>query len=222
MSRRTISMTDSLHDYLLRETVREPAILARLREETAGLGRAAGMQISPEQGQLMALLVRLTGTRRMLEIGTFTGYSSLACLLAMPADGCMFCCDVSPEWTSVARRYWDEAGVADRVVLRLAPALESLQQLQDSGAAASFDMAFIDADKASYGAYFEVVLALLRPGGLMMFDNTLWSGHVADPDDQSEDTVALRRLNRSLADDPRVESSLIPIGDGLTLVWKKP
>lgn len=220
MSTRTLNLDDRLHDYLLAVGVREPEVLARLRAETARLPMAR-MQISPEQGQFMALLVRLTGARRCLEVGTFTGYSALACALALPPDGELIAMDVSAEWTAIARRYWAEAGVADRIHLRLGPAAETLAGLAAGGGAGTFDFMFVDADKTGYGRYLELGLKLLRPGGLMAFDNVLWSGRVADPADQDEDTVALRALNDQLHRDGRVDISLVPIGDGLTLARKR-
>jgi predicted O-methyltransferase YrrM len=220
MSNRTISLTDSLHEYLLRVSLREPDVLRDLRAETARLAQRS-MQIAPEQGQFMALLARLVGARRCIEVGVFTGYSSLAVALALPDDGRIVACDVSEEWTSIARRYWQRAGVADRIDLRLAPALETLDSLLAGGEAGRYDLAFIDADKTRYGDYYERVLQLLRPGGLVVIDNTLWSGRVADPAVTDADTVALRELNERLLRDERVDLSLVPIGDGLTLARKR-
>lgn len=173
MSRQTIGVTDELHRYLLDVSVREPEILRRLRDETAALPNAR-MQISPEQGQLMALLVRLVSARNIIEVGTFTGYSALVMALALPADGRLIACDINEDWTAIGRRYWAEAGVADRISLHLAPALQTLDGLLQQGAGESFDIAFIDADKESYAAYYERALRLLRPGGLLLVDNTLW------------------------------------------------
>jgi predicted O-methyltransferase YrrM len=220
MSNRTITLTDSLYGYLLSVSLRESDLQRRLREETAR-DPMARMQIAPEQGQFMALLSRLIGARRCVEIGVFTGYSSLAVALALPAGGSIVACDVSEQWTSVARRYWAEAGVADRIELRLAPALDTLDALLAAGGAGSFDLAFIDADKVNYLGYYERVLRLLRPGGLAVVDNTLWSGRVADPEVADADTVALRHFNEHLHRDERVDLSLVPIGDGLTLARKK-
>ena len=220
MTNRSISLTDSLYEYLLASSLREPPLLRRLREETAGLPDAR-MQIAPEQGQFMALLVRLMGARRCLEVGVFTGYSSLAIALALPDDGRIVACDVSEEWTSVARRYWSEAGVGHKIDLRLAPALETLEQLLASGAAGSFDFVFLDADKENYPRYYERLLELARPGGLILADNTLWSGRVADPANDEASTVALRGFNQRLHRDERVDLSLVPIGDGLTLARKR-
>jgi caffeoyl-CoA O-methyltransferase len=220
MTNRSISLTDSLYEYLLASSLREPPLLARLREETAELPNAR-MQIAPEQGQFMALLVRLMGARRCLEVGVFTGYSSLAIALALPEDGRIVACDVSEEWTSVARRYWAEAGVEHKMELRIAPALETLEHLLASGEAGSIDFAFLDADKENYTRYYELALGLVRPGGLIVADNTLWSGRVADPANNEASTVALRRFNEMLHRDDRVDLSLVPIGDGLTLARKR-
>jgi caffeoyl-CoA O-methyltransferase len=220
MSRRSISLTDSLYGYLLEVSLREPAVLLRLREETAADPQAR-MQISPEQGQFMALLARLAGARRCIEVGVFTGYSSLCVAAAIPDDGRIVACDVSERWTSIARRYWEEAGVARKIDLRLAPALETLDALVAEGQSGSQDFVFIDADKANYVAYYERALQLLRPGGLVVADNTLWGGRVADPEIADEDTVALRHFNEHLHRDRRIDLSLVPIGDGLTLARKK-
>jgi caffeoyl-CoA O-methyltransferase len=220
MSNRTISLTDSLYDYLLSVSLREPQLLLDLREETAAMP-SARMQISPEQGQFMALLVKLSGARRCLEVGVFTGYSSLSVAMALPADGRIVACDVSEKWTAVARTYWQAAGVDRKIDLRIAPALETLDALIADGQAGSFDLAFIDADKTNYLAYYERVLVLLRRGGLLLVDNTLWSGAVADPENSEPDTVALRHFNETLHADERIELSLVPIGDGLTLALKR-
>lgn len=220
MSKRSISLTDSLYDYLLSVSLREPDLLLKLREETAA-DPAANMQISPEQGQFMGLLARLMGARRCLEIGVFTGYSSLAIALALPDDGRIVACDVSEKWTSVARRYWAAAGVAQKIDLRLATAMETLDRLLADGEAGTFDFAFIDADKENYVGYYERALQLLRSGGLVVADNTLWSGRVADPENAEADTVALRHFNELLHGDSRVDLSLVPIGDGLSLARKR-
>jgi caffeoyl-CoA O-methyltransferase len=220
MSTRTIALDDRLYHYLQAVSLREPDVLVRLRAETSRLP-AAGMQVSPEQGQFMALLVRLLGARRCLEVGTFTGYSALACALALPPDGRLVTLDISAEWTAVARRHWLDAGVADRIDLRLGPAAGSLAALLAEGAADSFDFAFVDADKTGYDAYYELALQLVRPGGLIAFDNVLWSGRVADPNAQDADTTALRALNRKLHADARVDLSMLPIGDGLTLARRR-
>ncbi len=219
MAARPTYLTDRLYDYLLATSLREPAVLARLREETAALP-AAGMQIAPEQGQFMALLVALIGARRTLEVGTFTGYSALVVALALPAEGRVIACDVSEPYTAVARRYWAEAGVADKIELRLAPAVETLDGLLAEGAAGGFDFIFIDADKETYDTYYERCLELLRPGGLIAVDNVLWSGAVADDSHQDQETQAIRALNAKLLRDPRVAISLVPIGDGLMLARK--
>ena len=220
MTRRTEALTDEVYDYLLRVSLREPDVLRRLRDETSRLERSE-MQIGPEQGQFMALLVELIGATNTLEIGTFTGYSALVVALALPPGGRVVACDVSEEWTSVARRYWKEAGVANKIDLRLAPALETLEGLLAEGRRDAFDFAFIDADKANYDTYYELSLQLVRPGGLIAVDNTLWSGKVADPSVTDEDTEAIRRLNAKLAKDERVTLSLLPVGDGLTLARRR-
>jgi predicted O-methyltransferase YrrM len=213
---RQIALTDELLAYLHKVSLREAEPLRMLREETAKLPMA-GMQISPDQGQFMALLVRLIGARRCLEIGTFTGYSSLAVALALPPDGRVVCCDVSEEYTAVARRAWASAGVAAKIELHIAPARVTLDRLREAGQRGSFDFAFIDADKENYDAYYEASLELVRPGGLIAIDNVLWSGAVADTKRQDADTKALRALNLKLHDDERVDISMLPIGDGLTL-----
>ncbi|WP_019589270.1 MULTISPECIES: O-methyltransferase [unclassified Thioalkalivibrio] len=221
MSTRSIGLDDELHPYLLDASLRESPLLAELRAETAALPEAR-MQIAPEQGQFMALLARLTGARRYLEIGTFTGYSSLVIAEALPADGRIVTCDLSREWTDIAGRYWRRAGVEDRIDLRLGPAADTLQALcEEDPAVEPFDLAFIDADKTGYREYYEHCLALLAPGGLVMIDNTLWHGTVADRSDQREDTVAIREFNRFVHRDERVDLSLVPIGDGLTLACKR-
>lgn len=206
----------ALGDYIREFGVHETDLQRALREETAGLAEAA-MQISPEQGGFMALLVKLMGARQCLEVGTFTGYSALTVAAALPEGGRLVCCDVSEEWTAVGRRYWERAGVADRIDLRIAPALETLDCLLADGAAGSFDFAFIDADKENYDGYYERCLRLVRPGGAIAVDNVLWSGKVADPEDDSETTRAIRALNEKIAGDDRVEACLLTIGDGLTL-----
>ena len=221
MSNKTFTLDERLYDYLLAVSLREPPILAELRRETRA-DPLARMQIAPEQGQFMALLAKLTGAKRYLEIGVYTGYSSLWMALALPEDGSIVACDVSEEWTSIARRYWERAGVGHKIELRLAPALVTLDELIAAGEAERFDLAFIDADKENYWAYFERCLQLVRPGGLIAIDNTLWSGKVADPDDHEPTTEAVRAFNRRLWGEGRVELSLVPIGDGLTLALKKP
>jgi predicted O-methyltransferase YrrM len=219
MSNKTFTLSDDLYAYLFEHSVREPDVLRRLREETAR-DSMARMQIAPEQGQLMQLLVRLMGAQRYLEVGVFTGYSSLAVALALPASGRIVACDGSDAWTKVARRYWDEAGVSAKIDLRLGPALQTLDGLIAGGAASSFDFAFIDADKTSYRAYYERALTLIRVGGLIGVDNTLWEGRVADPKARDADTQAIRDFNRHLRDDRRVHLCLVPIGDGLSLALK--
>ncbi|WP_119458471.1 class I SAM-dependent methyltransferase [Rhodospirillaceae bacterium SYSU D60014] len=220
MSNHTISMTDLLYEYLLDNSLREPDLLRALREETAGMPYG-GMQIAPDQGQFMGFLVELTGARRALEVGTFTGYSALCVTLAMPPEGRLVACDVSETYTAVARRYWEKAGVADRIDLRLAPALDTLDSLIREGDSGSFDFAFIDADKKNYDGYYERALKLVRPGGLIAVDNVLWHGAVADRAADDEDTEAIRALNAKLKDDSRVTLSLVPIGDGLTLARRR-
>jgi predicted O-methyltransferase YrrM len=199
---------------------RETPVQRRLREATAALPQAA-MQIGPDQATFLALLVRLTGARRALEIGTFTGYSALAVALALPADGTLVCCDVSREWTDIGRPFWAEAGVAARIDLRIAPAQDTLRDLARSPGPGSFDFAFIDADKGGYDGYYEQSLVLLRQGGLVAIDNTLWSGSVADPANDEADTRALRQLNARIHDDARVDACLVSMGDGVTLARKR-
>jgi caffeoyl-CoA O-methyltransferase len=220
MTDRRLTVTDDIHRYLVAHSVREPEVLARLRAATVSLPQAQ-MQIGPEQGQLMGLLARLVGARRCIEIGVFTGYSSLAVALALPEDGRILACDVSEEWTAIARRFWREAGVEHKIELKLQPATRTLEQLLAAGEAGRYDFAFIDADKPSYDTYYELLLKLLRPGGLIALDNTLWSGHVADPNNRDPNTVALRALNDKLHRDERVDLSLLPVGDGLTLARKR-
>jgi caffeoyl-CoA O-methyltransferase len=220
MSNRTLALTDVVHQYLLRETLREPPALARLRQETMEHPMSR-MQIAPEQGQLMQLLCELVGARRAIEVGVFTGYSSACVAQVLPPDGKLVACDVSEEWTNIARRYWKELGVDDRIELHLRPAVQTLDDLMDKGGISSFDFAFIDADKTNYDVYYEKCLLLLRPGGLIAVDNTLWSGDVADPKNQEPDTVAIRALNTKVRADERVTMSLVPIGDGLLLARKR-
>jgi predicted O-methyltransferase YrrM len=212
-------MTDELHAYLVEATLTEPDLLRRLREETASHPKS-NMQIAPEQGQFMQLLVRMIGAKHTLEIGTFTGYSSLAVALALPDDGTVTCCDVSDEYTSIARRYWAEAGLQDKITLHLGPGLDTLDRLIADGKAETYDFFFADADKENSDNYYERALTLLRPGGLFANDNALSHGRVVNPDDSS--LAALDALNRKITQDPRVVSSLVPIADGLLLAWKKP
>jgi caffeoyl-CoA O-methyltransferase len=219
MSTGYLSLNDQIFSYLLNTSVREPDYLIRLRAETAQLTEG-GMQISADQGQFMTLLVKLIGARKTLEVGVFTGYSSLCTARGLPDDGQIIACDMSAEWTSIARRYWAEAGLAHKIDLRLAPALQTLDALLADGQAGTFDFAFIDADKENYDAYYERALQLVRTGGLLAFDNTLWYGKVADESVQDADTLALRALNRKLAEDVRVLMSQLTVGDGLTLALK--
>ena len=219
MSRSTLALTDELREYILDVSLREHPLLAALREETAQHPEAK-MQISPDQGQFMATLLRLIQARSVLEIGTFTGYSTLAMMLALPSDGHIVACDISEDYTRVARRYWSEAGVADRITLHIAPASQTLKNLLASGKANTFDAAFIDADKESYDVYFERSLALIRPGGLIMIDNVLRGGDAANPATESAATLSIQALNKKLHQDSRVHLTLIPIGDGVTLLQK--
>lgn len=221
MSRKTLPLTPRLYDYLLSVGVREHPVLRRLAAETDKMAEA-NMRIAPEQGAFMALLVQLTGAKRCLEIGVFTGYSALAVALALPGDGRLLACDVNEKWTTMARRYWAEAGVEDKIHLHLAPALKTLDDLLAEGAAGSFDFAFLDADKTGYAAYYERVLELLRPGGLMIADNVLYNGHLADPNKTSANIEALREFNAALHRDQRITLAMIPVADGLTLAVKLP
>lgn len=220
MSNRTLNLDNRLYEYLLEHSLRETDVQRRLRERTRAL-EMSRMQIAPEQGQFMALLVKLTGALRILEIGTFTGYSALCLAGAMPAHGRLICCDLSEEWTGIGRPFWDEAGVAGRIDLRLGPALETLDGLLELGEHRGFDMVFVDADKINYINYYQRCLELVRPGGLILFDNTLWGGAVADPEERGADTVALRALNDALLIDDRIDLSMVPIGDGLTLARRR-
>ncbi|MBD2440422.1 class I SAM-dependent methyltransferase [Nostoc sp. FACHB-110] len=220
MSKQTIGLDSQLYNYLLSVSLREPEVLQKLRYETANHPRG-NMQISPEQGQFMRLLIQLLGAKKTLEVGVFTGYSSLSVALTLPADGKVVACDVSEEYTAIAGKYWHLAGVADKIDLRIAPAIETLDHLLATGQAGTFDFAFIDADKENYDGYYERCLQLIRPGGLIAIDNVLWSGDVANPQIQDESTQAIRGINQKLRDDERVNLSLIPIGDGLTLALKR-
>jgi predicted O-methyltransferase YrrM len=220
MSNKTLPLDDLLYEYLLSVSVRESEVLRRLREETAR-DSMRRMQTAPEQGQFMGLLVRMLRARKCLEIGVYTGYSALWVALSLAADGTLLACDVSEEWTTIARRYWAEAGVLDKIHLRLAPALQTLGRLIDAGEADSFDFAFIDADKENYRKYYEAVLTLLRPGGLVVIDNTLWSGDVANTNKQDPETREIRDLNALVFRDRRVDMSLLPVADGLTLAIKR-
>ena len=219
MANRTIQITDRVYDYLQEASVREPEILKRLRAETAELPEH-NMQIGPEQGQFMALLVGLIGARRALEIGTFTGYSALAVALALPDDGKLIACEISEEYTMIGKRYWQEAGLDTNIDLKIGLALDTLDGLIAEGQAETFDFAFIDADKVNYQNYFDRALILVRPGGLSAVDNVLWTGAVADPRNTTKNTEAIRQFNAKLGNDPRVAISMVPIGDGLTLARK--
>ncbi len=215
-----LGLEPALQAYLLENSLRETSLQRELREETGRLAQAE-MQIAPEQGQLMSLLVKLIGACQALEVGVFTGYSTLAVALALPEDGRLIACDVNPEWTRIGESYWRRAGVAHKIELHLRPALETLCELREAGHEGRFDFAFIDANKSHYPHYYEHALALLRPGGLMMLDNMLWSGKVADPRIRDASTITLRTLNARLKDDERIDLSLLPIADGVTLVRKR-
>lgn len=220
MSNKTIGLSDELAAYVVRVGAREPEVLARLREETASIPQH-GMQVSPEEGAFLAMLAELTGARRCIEVGTFTGYSSTAVARVLPDGGRLVCCDVSEEWTSVARRYWEEAGVADKIDLHIAPATETLDRLLADGEEATYDFAFVDADKSGYDDYYERLLRLVRPGGLIAVDNTLWHGAVLDENSDDEDTRAIQALNAKLATDERVSLCLLPVADGVTLARRR-
>ena len=220
MTNQTLGLEPHLYNYLLSVSLREAEILAQLRQETAQHPMAR-MQIAPEQGQFMALLVQLIGAKKTLEVGVFTGYSTLVVALALPNNGKVVACDVSEEFTAIARRYWQQAGVANKIDLHIAPALETLDSLLAAGEAETFDFAFIDADKSNYDAYYERSLQLIRPGGLIAIDNVLWSGRVADLQVQDNRTRKIRAFNEKLHQDQRITLSLVPIGDGLTLALKK-
>ncbi|MEO1433064.1 MAG: class I SAM-dependent methyltransferase [Cyanobacteria bacterium J06632_19] len=219
MTKQTLGLENYIHQYLLSVSIREPEVLTKLREETANHPRNI-MQISPEQGQFMALLVQLMGAKKALEIGVFTGYSSLVVALALPPEGKMVACDVSEEYTSIARRYWQQAGIADKIDLHIAPAIATLDKLIAEGETDTFDFAFIDADKSSYNDYYERALKLIRPGGLIAIDNVLWYGKVADSQIDDNRTKKIRALNEKIHQDERVTISMVPIGDGLTLARK--
>ena len=220
MTKQTTGLEETLADYIQSIFLREPDILRQLREETAKLSMAQ-MQISAEQGQFMALLVQLIGAKKTLEIGVFTGYSALAVALALPNDGKVIACDISEEYMAIAKDFWGRAGVSEKIDLRIAPALETLEKLITEGEAESFDLAFIDADKRNYENYYERVLTLLRPGGLILIDNVLWSGKVVDPTITDKQTQAIREFNQKLHQDSRISLSLIAIADGLTLALKR-
>jgi predicted O-methyltransferase YrrM len=220
MSNQTLNLSAEVYQYLLDVSVREHPVLADLRQETMTLPMSQ-MQIAPEQGQFMALLVKLAGVRQALEVGVFTGYSALAVALALPDEGRLVACDIREEYTAIARRYWQQAGVDNKIDLRLGPAVDTLQHLIEAGGADTFDFAFIDADKSNYDTYYEQALMLVRPGGLIAIDNVLWSGRVADPSVTDNRTNRIRTLNQKLHTDDRIDLSLVPIGDGLTLAWKR-
>lgn len=219
MSRTTNTLPDSIYQYLCSVSLREPEVLAELRELTRTLPRAS-MQLSPDEGQFIGLLVKMIGARKCLEVGVFTGYSSTCIALAMPPEGRLIACDVSVEWTSIARQFWVKAGVAGKIDLRLGPGVDILDALLADGQAGTFDFAFIDADKGNYWNYYERALKLVRSGGLIGIDNTLWYGKPADPGNHEPDTEAIREINRGVHADARVTMSLVPIGDGLTLALK--
>jgi len=220
LSNRTLSIDDRTYDYILRVGVSESDLLRELREETATIDYSE-MQISPEQGQFMTLLVKALGVKNAIEIGTFTGYSSICIARGLPDDGNLICCDTSTDWTAMAQRYWDKAGLAARIDLQVQPAEQTLQSLIDEGSAGEFDFIFVDADKQNYLVYYELALQLVRKGGLIAVDNTLWSGAVADPEDNEPGTRAIRRFNDLVDNDRRVCRSLLTIGDGLTLIMKE-
>ena len=220
MSTKTILMDDQLLEYLRQNSVREPDVLQELREETQKLSNS-GMQISPEQGQLMFMLVKLVNAHKIVEIGTFTGYSSTVMALAMPEDSQLIAFDISEEYTRKARIFWKKAGVDQRVKLVLGNAKESLKNFLQAGEQESVDLAFIDADKSSYAEYYEYCLQLIRPGGLILVDNVLWGGQVADASNHDKDTEALRIFNAALSSDQRVDLCMVPIGDGLTIARKR-
>ena len=220
MSAKTIFLDQPVYDYLRDVSLRESEVMLALRHETAELEMAM-MQIAPEQGQFMTLLMQLLGVRRAIEVGTFTGYSALAIAMGLPEDGCLIACDISDEWTAIGKRYWRLAGQTDKIELRLAPAIETLDGLLNDGQAGKFDFAFIDADKESYLSYYERCLQLLRPGGLIVVDNVLWDGSVAEPENQKPDTCAIREFNLFVKHDTRIDISMIPVGDGLSLIRKR-
>ncbi|PJZ57642.1 O-methyltransferase [Leptospira barantonii] len=231
MSRKNIQLTEKLEDYIFRNSVREPDSFRKLREETGKMAQA-NMQISPEEGQFLGILTKLTNAKRIIEIGTFTGYSSLCFASALPEDGKILCCDISEEWTKIARKYWKETGLESKIRLKIGSALETLQVLIDSKSApdwapdfafgpASIDLVFMDADKENYPNYYPLVMKLLKPGGLLIADNVLWDGSVADSSHQEPSTIGIRRLNEMIFKDESVDLSLVPIADGVSLVRKK-
>lgn len=218
MSSRSLGLTDAVYTYMLNNSLRESKACSALRKATEDIEYSA-MQVSPEQGQFMALLVSLIQVRKAIEVGTYTGYSALCVAQALPEDGTLIACDISETWTAVGRTYWEQAGVADKIDLRIAPAVDTLTALQEESG--TFDFAFIDADKVNYLQYYELVLNLLRPGGVVLIDNVLWSGAVADEDNQEESTQAIRAVNEHIHADHRVDVSMLPVGDGLTLARKR-
>lgn len=220
MGKRTIDLTDELYDYSLSVSLRDSDVLARLRDETNRLEYGV-MQISADQGQFMGMLVKILDAKRIIEVGTFTGYSALVMAQSMAAEGQIVACDVNEEWTTIARRYWEEAGVSSKICLHLAPAIETLKTLVAAGESNQFDMAFIDADKQNYKSYYEACLTLMRPGGVILVDNVFWGGSVADKTVNDPDTVAIREFNAYLRDDQRVDISMLPLGDGVTLARKR-
>ena len=220
MGKHTLTITDTLYDYLLTVSLHETTVQRELRMATDEM-KEAMMQISPDQGQFMALLVKLINAEKIIEVGTFTGYSALTLAQALPQQGKLIACDINEEWTTMAQRYWQQADVAHKIDLHLAPARDTLTALIKDGQQETYDFAFIDADKQNYKHYYESCLQLIRPGGLIAIDNVLWGGSVADTADQQPDTIAIREFNRFINDDDRVEISLVPIGDGLTLARKK-
>lgn len=217
---KTLSMTPALYDYLLAHGVREHEVLAALRSRTAELAES-NMQIASDQGAFMGMIIKLMGVKRVIEIGTFTGYSTLAMALALPSDGTIIACDVSDEWTNIGREHWEKAGVSARIDLRIAPAVQTLDALIEAGEEHAFDLAFVDADKTGYMAYYERLLKLVRPGGVILVDNVLWGGSIIDDQKQDADTVALRELNAFIASDDRVDIVMLPIADGLTMARVK-
>jgi O-methyltransferase len=221
MATKTIHLDDTLYPYFKSVAYEEPEILAELREATIATGGSAAMQITPEQGAFMAMLVRISGARRIFEVGTFTGYSTLAMALAMPPEGRIVACDVSSEWTGIGKAHWQKANVIERIQLKLKPGLEVIDAQLKAGEAGWYDMAFIDADKPNYDGYYEGVLRLLKPGGFMLIDNVLWGGDVADPEKTDADTAALRALNEKIRSDDRVDFAMVPIGDGVTMARKR-
>lgn len=215
---KSFALSPEIHEYLVAHGTPPDALQRELVEETKRLGGISMMQIAPEQGEFLTVLTRLVGARRAIEVGTFTGYSALCIARGLPADGHLLCCDVSEEWTSIGQRYWEKAGVADRIELVIAPAIETLRALPETP---TVDLAFIDADKPGYPDYYEALLARLRPGGVILIDNVLWHGAVVDPEDQSEQTLAIRSFNDLLAADERVDRVMLPIADGLTIARKR-